>query len=46
MHAFRKTKPINRTCSSRILWGFPRRMVDIFGKAQHVHSESARGIDQ
>ena len=30
-HEFRKTEPINRTSSSRILWGFPQRMADLFG---------------
>ena len=28
---FVKTEPINRTSSCRILWGFPQRMVDLFG---------------
>ena len=29
--SFRKTEPINRTSSCRILWGFPQRMADLFG---------------
>ena len=30
-YEFRKTEPINRTSSCRILWGFSQRMVDLFG---------------
>ena len=40
MHEFCKTKPINRTSSSRILLGFPRHLADIFNwfyeKVQNV----------